>query len=181
MFYIMSYIDSNLIWIFFITLHIFSNKIFWNLVYVTFKINPIRCRNSREREGEGEKIVKPRIWVECDLNFFLLPSMCATFLGGALPRIENWRADEIISWLTNPRRACQSQVSFAWFFIAPFPSFVALQFVRARFCHEIGRCIETQDPWDGPFKAPLSLSAFLSFFLFFSPSFFPCSVLRRMP
>jgi len=55
--------------------------------------------NSREREGEGEKIVKPRIWVECDLNFFLLPSMCATFLGGALPRIEiGERTKSYLGW-----------------------------------------------------------------------------------
>lgn len=75
--------------------------------------------NSRE---EREKIVKQRTRVECGLNFSPHAEHVRNFSRWRVIAHRNWRPGKIISRLTNPRRACQPQIFFAWFFYCFLPS-----------------------------------------------------------
>lgn len=71
-------------------------------------------------------------------------------------RDRNWRTSERnISVDESPTGLSVSGLSFDFLFLALLPpSFpVVLPLVRSFLPCRSGRCIETQDPWDGPFKA----------------------------
>lgn len=133
-----------------------------------------------EHQRKREKIVKRRTRVECGLDFSPHAEHVRNFSRWRVTAHRNWRADEIISRLTNPRRACHSQVSFAWFFfIAPFPLFPSPSSLYPLVSAARSDDALKLKTLEMGHSRHLFLS--LSFFLLLSSSFFPCSVLRRMP